>query len=127
MKRLPLVLIAAIFASSLPLAAEARINGPRITSIDFACGAIQDEIDQLRAEYASLSPYDSRREEILTRLRNLGSDWNSAGCRAVFGSPVARTNVASTGVTGGPNAGVSQPRLSRPAASVNGTTIAAPH
>ena len=109
MKRLRTALIAAALFAAFAPAAHARVTGPRITSIDFACGAIQDESDRLRAEYATLSPYDPRREEILQRLRNLGSDWNAAGCRAIFGG-MTRTNVASMGPTGAPtDVGASPP------------------
>lgn len=126
MSRLRTALIAVALFAALAPAAHARINGPRITSTDVACGAIQDEGDRLRAEYAGLSPYDPRREEILQRLRNLGADWNAAGCRAAYGG-MARTNVLSAGATGGPTAGASQPpRIVRHAARV-GVAAAAPN
>jgi len=120
------LLAIALFAALTP-AAHARINGPRITSTDYACGAIQDEGDRLRREYATLSAYDPRREEILQRLRNLGADWNAAGCRAAYGG-MARNNVQAQGVTGGPNAGVSQPpRVVRNAAGFGAARSATPN
>lgn len=109
MNRSRIALIAVVLLVATAPVAQARITGPRVTSVDHACGAIQDEGDRLRDEYRRLSPYDPRREEILQRLRNLGSDWNAAGCRAAFGG-MARTNVALAGTTGGPSgAGASPP------------------
>lgn len=71
------VLVAAVTAAAAvhaPLA-DARIEGPRVTSIDFACGALQDETDALLDEYKQESTTNARRGEILDRLREIGQSW----------------------------------------------------
>lgn len=72
-------------AAALSGTADARVKGPRLDSLSAGCGILQDEADRLRAEYANQNTSNARREEILTRLRQIGRDWNNIGCRAVFG------------------------------------------
>ncbi len=109
-------LAAAAFAGALiltPAIANARINGPRITSFDFACGDLQDEGDRLRAEYARTPSTSPRRDEILARLREIGRTWQQIGCQAVFGSPVRRVNQATHGNGAQTDAGASRPPVVR--------------
>jgi hypothetical protein len=45
--------------------AEARITGPRLDSLTFQCGAMQDRADELKAEYSTIgraNPSDPRLE-----------------------------------------------------------------
>ena len=114
MARIHALAIAA-FAGALILApaANARINGPRITSFDFACGNLQDEGDRLRAEYARTPSTSPRRDEILARLREIGRTWQQIGCQAVFGSPVRRVNQATHGDGAQTDEGASRPPVVR--------------
>lgn len=66
---------AAVLAAGYAPSADARIEGPRVTSIDFACGALQDETDALLNEYKQESTTNARRGEILDRLREIGQSW----------------------------------------------------
>jgi hypothetical protein len=117
---LALAMGAALAAGSLGVAvpAEARVNGPRLDSLSIGCGALQDEADRLIAEYKNAS--NARREEILARLRNIGSDWHAI-CKGVFGSisltvgPVVHHNLAVAGelelADGGSGGGPMQPTV----------------
>ncbi|HEX5500123.1 MAG TPA: hypothetical protein VFX03_12885 [Thermomicrobiales bacterium] len=61
-----------------------------------ACRALYDRTEQLRNEYkdvASTNPGSNRLDEILTELRNLGSDWKSLHCDDRYGSIAAPARV----------------------------------
>jgi hypothetical protein len=63
--------------------AMARIKKPGLDSLSQECFRVQTESDKLVAEYKDAS--NARREQILVELRELGSYWIAAGCKALFG------------------------------------------
>ena len=73
-----------VIGAMLPAESYARIKGPVGDTFSAGCLQLQNAADALRAEYKTASM--ARREEILQKLRNIGSDWIAIGCRAVFGS-----------------------------------------
>ncbi len=77
--------VAMILAGSplTPTFAREKIVG--LDSFSIQCRALQDESDDLIAEYGRPGTTLDRKEEILTELRNLGMTWNQIGCRKVFG------------------------------------------
>jgi hypothetical protein len=83
--------LCAVSFGVLAQAAEARVSGPRLDSLSIFCGQLQDEADRLLSEYPNASP--SRKDEILTRLREIGRTWygdsvSNGICDAVFGDIV---------------------------------------
>jgi hypothetical protein len=83
--------LCAVSFGVLAPATEARVSGPRFDSLSIFCGQLQDEADSLLREYPNASP--SRKDEILTRLRQIGETWygNSVSdgiCDGVFGDIV---------------------------------------
>jgi hypothetical protein len=65
--------LCAVSFGVLAPATEARVSGPRFDSLSIFCGQLQDEADSLLREYPNASP--SRKDEILTRLRQIGETW----------------------------------------------------
>lgn len=65
--------------------AEARVKGPRVTSIAVGCGMIQDELDQLVRD---LRKAKSRAEanRIRARGHSLALQWQQIGCSAAYGN-----------------------------------------
>jgi hypothetical protein len=68
--------------------AEARVNGPRLDSLTFQCGALQDRRDQIWDEYTDASP--AKREQLMTELSGIIQNW-IAICMGTFGPIGART------------------------------------
>jgi hypothetical protein len=54
-------------------------------SLAIACRSLRDRADGLIAEYGREGTSAARRQEIISELRNIGSDWNTIGCRDSFG------------------------------------------
>jgi hypothetical protein len=79
--------LCAVSFGVLAQAAEARVpaSDPRLDSLSFGCGQLQDEADRLLNEYPNASP--SRKDEILTRLREIGRAWYGT-CDGEFGDIV---------------------------------------
>jgi hypothetical protein len=77
-------LAAVVLASGAP--ALARPVGPGLDSMSVQCRAMQTQVGQLIGEYGDPSTSNARRGDILTQLREIGSDWIAIGCKAAFGS-----------------------------------------
>lgn len=77
-------LTAPMFAFPTPALAD-RV-GPGLDGMSIQCRGMQGQADGLIAEYGDPSTSNDRRGEILTELREIGSDWIAIGCRAAFGN-----------------------------------------
>ena len=85
--------------------AEARVSGPRLDTLSFQCGAMQDRRDAIWDEYTGASA--ARREELMTELSILIQDWIKI-CMGTFGAIGVRT-AEEQGLIGNiPNADVVQ-------------------
>jgi hypothetical protein len=75
--------------------AEARVNGPRLDSLSFQCGQLQDRRDAIWAEYSGASP--ARQAQLMDELRGIMQNWTSI-CQGTFGAIGVRMAPETTGV-----------------------------
>ena len=75
--------------------AEARVNGPRLDSLSFQCGQLQDRRDAIWAEYSGASK--ARQEQLMDELRGIMQNWTSI-CQGTFGAIGVRMAQETTGV-----------------------------
>jgi hypothetical protein len=71
-----------------PGGVDAKPVPPGGDSHQIQCRSLQNEANDLIAEYGNESTSNARREAIISRLRNIGSDWVAIKCKARYGNIV---------------------------------------
>src|SRR5262245_36997937 len=90
----------AMFA--FPAPAQARVKAPRLTSLHYYCGSLQDRCDQILADIWETKQFtDAQRQE----LQDIGRAWNEV-CAGTFGSIVFNVGVNWSVMSTKPGSGV---------------------
>ncbi len=84
-RKIPQLSILGFAAMSIVLStAEARVKGPRVSSIAAGCGAIQDELDRIVDAFKNAKTR-AEADALRQQGHNLVNDWNALGCGAAYG------------------------------------------